>query len=267
MFNNGATTLMYHSLYDGREEYEALDPVDRPYSLSTTSFRQQLEQLDSKNIPVLDARDVADHPAQTLAKQHAVLLTFDDGHRSVYTHALPILQEFGLNAFVFLTTDKIATNPQFLDWTEVKALVLADCVMGGHGTSHQFLDEMDTQQVRNELSLSREIIEEHTDVPTLTMSLPGGRYNPGVLSECHTTGYQVIFTSEVRGPMLSSVPIRVGRFAIRHEIPLTEFNLMISGKPVYALKKRSVQLAKKGLQKLIGNDRYYRIYRKLAARR
>lgn len=267
MFNHGATTLMYHSLYNGEEEYEALDPVDRPYSLSTTGFRQQLEQLVANNIPVLDATDVAHQPVRTLAQKSSVLLTFDDGHRSVHSHALPILQEFGLNAFVFLTTDKIATDQQFLDWTEVNALVQADFVMGGHGASHQFLDEMNTQHLHNELSSSRKIIEEHTGVPTLTMSLPGGRYNPGVLSECHNTGYQVVFTSEVRGPMLSTVPIRVGRFAIRHAMPLAEFDLMTSGKPVYVLKKRSVQLAKKGLQKLIGNDRYYRIYRKLAARR
>jgi peptidoglycan/xylan/chitin deacetylase (PgdA/CDA1 family) len=267
MFNNGATTLMYHSLHNGRQEYEAMDPVDRPYSLSTTSFRQHLEHLVSNNIPVLDARDVAHHPAKALAQKHSVLLTFDDGHRSVHTHALPILQEYGLNAFVFLTTDKIATDPQFLDWNDVNALLRAGCVMGGHGTSHQFLDEMNARQVHNELSSSRKIIGDHTGVPTLTMSLPGGRYNRGVLSECHKTGYQVVFTSEVRGPILSTAPILAGRFAIRHEIPLAEFHLMISGKPVYALKKRSVQLAKKGLQKLIGNDRYYRIYRKLAARR
>lgn len=266
MFNNYTTTLMYHSLYNSNEEYEALDSVDRPYSISTADFRQQLDRLASSNIPVLNAGKLAEHPVKILTRKPSVLLTFDDGHRSVYTHALPILQEYQLNAFVFLTTDKIATDQQFLNWDEVNALNQAGCVMGGHGTSHQFLDGLDAQQVRNELSDSRKLIENHTGTSTRTMSLPGGRYNSDVLSQCHETGYQMVFTSDVRSPILSAAPVLIGRFAIRHGLPLGEYAQMISGKPLYVIKKRSVQLAKKGLQKLIGNERYYKLYRKLAAR-
>ena len=53
--------------------------------------------------------------------QRAVLITFDDGHRSVYEAGLPILQRYELPAVVFVVAGLIDTDEPFW-WDEVKAL-------------------------------------------------------------------------------------------------------------------------------------------------
>ncbi|WP_457673011.1 polysaccharide deacetylase family protein [Thiolapillus sp.] len=267
MISDHAICLMYHSLYDGEDEYLELHPDDRPYSLSTRQFRQQLQLLAERNIPVLDARGVEQAPHQVLRQQHAVVLTFDDGHRSFHRHALPILAEYGHTSFMFLSTDRISVDPAFLDWREVRELHQAGHVIGGHGASHRFLDELDREEVKRELQNSRERIESCIQEPCTTMSFPGGRYNPAVVKLAKDLGYKSLFTSEIRAPLFRRSPLLIGRHAIRHNMKLAEFCAMVTGDRRYAFRKRGLQLAKKSLQKLLGNERYHRLYQRLAARR
>jgi peptidoglycan/xylan/chitin deacetylase (PgdA/CDA1 family) len=56
--------------------------------------------------------------------RRAVLVTFDDGHRSVLEHALPILREHGIPAAAFVVTGLIGTEEPFW-WSEVIALARA----------------------------------------------------------------------------------------------------------------------------------------------
>ncbi len=267
MISDHSICLMYHCLYEGEGEYLELHPDDRPYSLSTHQFQQQLQLLADRGIPVLSARKTEGNPRQSLHQRHAVVLTFDDGHQSFHRHALPILAEHGLTAFMFLSTDKIGIDKHFLNWGEVKELHDAGHVIGGHGASHRFLDELDQDEARRELQVSREQIESCTGTPCTTMSFPGGRYNAAVLSLAQDLGYRSLFTSEVRAPLFDRSPLLIGRYAIRHNMSLSEFTAMVTGDRRYAARKRSLQLAKKGLQKLLGNERYHRLYQKLAARR
>jgi peptidoglycan/xylan/chitin deacetylase (PgdA/CDA1 family) len=59
--------------------------------------------------------------------RHAVLLTFDDGHRDVHDVTLPLLRERGLPAVAFVVAGLLGSDlPPW--WTEVKDLVRA----GGH---------------------------------------------------------------------------------------------------------------------------------------
>jgi len=267
MISDHTICLMYHCLYEGEDEYLELHPDDRPYSLSTHQFRQQLQLLADKGIPVLSARRTEENPHQSLHQQHAVVLTFDDGHQSFHRHVLPILAEYGHTAFMFLSTDKIGVDSHFLNWQEVKELHDAGHVIGGHGASHRFLDELDQDHAGRELRMSREQIESCTGLPCTTMSFPGGRYNAAVLTLAESLGYRSLFTSEVRAPLFNRSPLLIGRYAIRHNMNLSEFSAMVTGDRRYAIRKRSLQLAKKGLRKLLGNERYHRLYQKLAARR
>ncbi|MEZ4681886.1 MAG: polysaccharide deacetylase family protein [Caldilineaceae bacterium] len=54
--------------------------------------------------------------------QHAVLVTFDDGARSIYDIGLPILQKYDIPAVVFVIADLIGTNHPFW-WDEVEQLI------------------------------------------------------------------------------------------------------------------------------------------------
>jgi len=84
-------------------------------------FVSQLDHLAGAASPQsLDAVIDAVHGRCALPER-AVLITFDDGARSVYDEALPLLRERGLPAAAFVVTGLLDTNEPYW-WTEVEAL-------------------------------------------------------------------------------------------------------------------------------------------------
>lgn len=93
--------------------YHGVDDPDR--------FRGQLDYLVRTTRPVsLDEVTTALAGARPLPKR-AVLLTFDDGERSVLEAGLPLLQERGLPAVAFLLAGLLDGSEPFW-WTEVQHL-------------------------------------------------------------------------------------------------------------------------------------------------
>lgn len=87
-------------------------------------FGRQLDHIQATASPVSLAEVAASARAGADLPPHAVLVTFDDGERSVLEHALPALQARGIPAVAFVVTDSIGTDlPHW--WAEVEHLVAA----------------------------------------------------------------------------------------------------------------------------------------------
>ncbi|HZX81289.1 MAG TPA: poly-beta-1,6-N-acetyl-D-glucosamine N-deacetylase PgaB [Lysobacter sp.] len=105
-------------------------------AISTRNLAMQLDWLRSHGYVPVSAQAVRDARAgRATLPPKAVLLTFDGGYRSTYTHALPLLRAFGYPALVGLPTERIGRNAAgvrvgartvpgdaFLSWDEAKAL-------------------------------------------------------------------------------------------------------------------------------------------------
>lgn len=95
------------------------------------TFDRQLSYLARAATPVsLD--DVVDASAgrRTLPPR-SVLVTFDDGHRSVLESGLPLLRESGIPAVAFVVAGLLDTDQPFW-WTEVEHLVDAKGTADGY---------------------------------------------------------------------------------------------------------------------------------------
>ena len=91
------TMLSYHEISD-REN--ALVPG---YSVSPASFAQQMQWLKDSGYHFISLDDVvADEAGRKPLPDKAVLITFDDGYRSVYTQAFPVLKSLNAPAVVAL---------------------------------------------------------------------------------------------------------------------------------------------------------------------
>jgi peptidoglycan/xylan/chitin deacetylase (PgdA/CDA1 family) len=109
------------------------------------TFDRQLTYLARAAIPVsLD--DVFDAIAgrRTLPPR-SVLVTFDDGHRSVLDSGLPLLRERGIPAVAFVVAGLLDTDQPFW-WTEVEHLVRAKGTADGWAglTAPQFVRRLKT---------------------------------------------------------------------------------------------------------------------------
>lgn len=91
------TILSYHEI---AERQDALVPA---YAVTPTNFVRQLDWLKNNGYHFVSVDAVlADRAGKAPLPDKAVLLTFDDGYRSVYTHAYPILKLFQAPAVVSL---------------------------------------------------------------------------------------------------------------------------------------------------------------------
>lgn len=104
--------LLYHDISPSESDYVAgLDCTTAP-----DVFRLHLTYVKA-HYAVVDLLTLASGQAPP----GAVAITFDDGYASLHSHAFPILQELGLPATVFLTTDVVGNR----DLVWVNELVFA----------------------------------------------------------------------------------------------------------------------------------------------
>jgi peptidoglycan/xylan/chitin deacetylase (PgdA/CDA1 family) len=106
--------LMYHRI--ARETFD-------PWGLSVEPrrFAAQVEWL-KENRTVLPLQEFAEKHQERMLPDDAVSLTFDDGYASVLI-AVPLLEEHGLHATVFLPTNLIERGHEFW-WDELARLIV-----------------------------------------------------------------------------------------------------------------------------------------------
>ncbi len=155
--------LMYHSISDD------VDRELHPYFRTVTSprrFAQQVELLRRAGYESLRLSDAVRRLRHGMHKagQRSVVITFDDGLRDFRTQAMPLLEQAGFVATVFLSTDhldkRFLTGRDCLSRAEVRALADHGVEFGSHSASHRRLVELPRQELMRELKGSRAEIED-----------------------------------------------------------------------------------------------------------
>jgi peptidoglycan/xylan/chitin deacetylase (PgdA/CDA1 family) len=163
--------------------FHSVDDSGSVLSFPPRTFSRLLEALHDARLPVLDLDALLDSRTQ-----RGVALTFDDGMRSVFTHALPVLRDHGAPAHVFLTTGAVgrqgwatprAPEPAFdmLEWDEVEKLQEAGVRLESHTHSHPDLRELDDRRIAEECDAADGIIEERLGRRPRYFAYPFGHFS------------------------------------------------------------------------------------------
>ncbi|MCW3478666.1 poly-beta-1,6-N-acetyl-D-glucosamine N-deacetylase PgaB [Neisseriaceae bacterium JH1-16] len=122
--------LCYH-------EVEQNAQPDDPYSIDVEGLVRQLEWMRGRGYRFVSVDDVlADRAGTRPLPQKAVLLTFDDGYESAYTHVFPILKLFKAPAVIALVGSWLDVPPgvqvnyggkkvpraNFLSWPQIREM-------------------------------------------------------------------------------------------------------------------------------------------------
>lgn len=251
--------LMYHALYEDEASWRALSAQERPYAVSTESFKEQMILLQ-KHCRIIRA-DEHDQPPNS--EKLEVLLTFDDGHLSNARLAAPLLSEFGFTAIFFVTSDFIENDEQFCNWSHLATMASEGHVIGAHGASHRFFSEMDVATQRQEFEAPKDLAKRQVGLHLNTLSFPGGRYSGASLKLAEHIGYQTMYGSRFDVQVLGNrAPLP--RVAIRHSTSLEEFENIVTLNTSYYLKKKGGDALKRWAKRCIGDSQYDKLYQAAA---
>jgi len=175
--------------------------------MTTTLFEKQIRYLKDNGYRVISMAELEDFLAfRRGIPEKAVLINLDDGYRSTYEIAYPILKKYGFTAGLFIYTDFIGASSNSLTWKQLQEMKAAGFEVGSHSLSHCDLtkklegedDENYIERIRKELIESKKTIDRKLDQDTLYFAFPYGEYNHRILSLCEEAGYKLAF-SVLRG--------------------------------------------------------------------
>lgn len=173
--------LMYHAI----TAEDQRDPPQR--TVSRARFADQMRWLKELGYPVVPLRSAAAQIRAGAVERTAVVLTFDDGYRSVYEHAVPVLLEHGYPATVFLVPG--AMNGQraldalpedlgpLIDWSQARELVRQGIVVGSHSMTHRKLALLSADEARREVVDSTRALEDGLGVRVEEFCYPYGSFD------------------------------------------------------------------------------------------
>jgi peptidoglycan/xylan/chitin deacetylase (PgdA/CDA1 family) len=183
-------------------------------------FEEHMRYLKEGGYRVIPMRDLPGFLNYEKAlPEKAVVLTIDDGYRSAYDVAYPILRRYGFTATLFIYTDFVGVSSSALTWDHLRAMKEGGFEVGSHTLSHCDLtkrregEDMDAYLARvvSELRVSKEIIDEQLHQDTIYLAFPYGEYNQRILSLCEEMGYKLGFSVKRGGNPFFSDPLTLRR--------------------------------------------------------
>lgn len=157
----------------------------------------------------------------------SVVLTFDDGYRNFYEHALPVLQEYGFPAAVFVITDLVGGRADWLKQGGAEAVPMMNAAMlrelegsgvtlGSHTCSHAKLSRIAPASIGAEVQDSKRALEDLTGHEIRHFCYPFGLYNDAARDAVGEAGYRTALTC-IRGDANEADnPLEIPRKAISY---------------------------------------------------
>jgi peptidoglycan/xylan/chitin deacetylase (PgdA/CDA1 family) len=143
-----------------------------------------------------------------------IVLTFDNGYRSQYVNALPVLQRLHWVADENIQLTGLPPSQGGLTTAQVKGLIDAGWELDTQGISHADLVALTPSELHYQVATARQILQRRYRVPVNWFCYPSGHYNAAVIAAVKAAGF-VGSTTVIPGwASPSSDPFRLPRLRI-----------------------------------------------------
>jgi peptidoglycan/xylan/chitin deacetylase (PgdA/CDA1 family) len=226
--------------------HRLVDKVRYPGTEITPAvFEQQMKMLKDRGITVIGMQDLlAWKRGEKNIPPRCAVITFDDGWKSQYEVAWPILKKMGYPVTLFLYTEGIAGaslgGGQAITWEMLGDMRDNGVDIEAHSATHQDLREGHTvmivepdrkrtkkkltgaeyeQWVQNEVVGCKTLLEQRLAIKINCFAVPFGNYNDHVKELARNAGYEAMFTVYGQPITWTSPMDALGRYAIEANKP------------------------------------------------
>ncbi len=244
--------LMYHSI-------ALVDNAKfRPFAVPPIHFAAQMAYLQQQGytpVTVTQLMQIRAEHAMS-GKQfpaRLVVLTFDDGFADFFTDALPVLQQYGFGATLYISTAFVGQTSRWLrhegehmramlTWEQIREIANAGIECGGHTHQHVQLDAVPLSRVNQEVIDCKHLLEEHLGQPILSFAYPFGYYTPDVKQCVCAAGYTSACAVGYQISSECSDPLALTRFIVKPTTTLADFQLLLDGTALSSLETAYLQM-------------------------
>lgn len=226
--------------------HRLVDKVRYPGTeITPAMFEQQMKMLKDRGITVIGMQDLlAWKRGEKNIPPRCAVITFDDGWKSQYEVAWPILKKMGYPITLFLYTEGIAGaslgGGQAITWEMLGDMRDNGVDIEAHSATHQDLREGHTvmivepdrkrtkkkltgaeyeQWVQNEVVGCKTLLEQRLAIKINCFAVPFGNYNDHVKELARNAGYEAMFTVYGQPITWTSPMDALGRYAIEANKP------------------------------------------------
>lgn len=218
----GVLILEYH-MVDTHEDADS-----HPYNVPPDEFAAQLDYLQQQGYTTITIMDFlrAKKGKQQLPEK-PIILTFDDGYEDNYTVLLPMLEERGMTAVIFMPTNLIG-RPDYLTWEELRDMSRRGLEIGSHTADHEPLTTFSPEGQQDQVHLSK-LLMEWNGLPTVfSFSYPNGMYDDTMPALLKENEYLAAVTGDAGLNTFDTNPYLLQRTNIPHpRFGLLEFRLRL----------------------------------------
>ncbi|CCB66028.1 polysaccharide deacetylase family protein [Hyphomicrobium sp. MC1] len=178
--------------------YHSIDEPEMGVNdVSERQFRAQIELALKKGYTFVEPSRIA----RGLGSERDLAITFDDGRRSVATHAARILAEYEIPWTLFVVTDwtdhtNAYHQERIVSWKDLEHLMTLGVEIGSHSRTHPDFSKISERFLTDELSGSRKIIEDRLGVAPTTFAIPLGQslnWSAAAATAAREAGYEIIY--------------------------------------------------------------------------
>ncbi len=204
--DTGSFITAQFTLNNGTKIYQ--DVVALPASLNWTKTTHAIEVpinaisltifhlIKSNGFLAIDNVSLVKKQSQVSTFQNGIVtLSFDDGWKSIYQNAIPILNNAGIKSSQYIITERF-DFPAYMNESEVLAVYNAGHEIGSHTETHRDLTIISQVEAKEEIEGSRDTLISLGITPVSTFAYPFGSYNGAIKGMVSNAGYLAARSSD-----------------------------------------------------------------------
>ncbi len=196
------------------------DNCDSPLCMPADVFDRQMRYLKDNGYHTVTPAELIDFLRyRKPLPRKSVWITMDDGYRSTYKVAYPILKQYGFTATMFVYTEFVGASRLAVTWEQLREMKANGFVVGSHTVTHSDLtkprsDESEDEfiaRVRRELGESKKTIDKKLGQNTTVLAYPFGYYDRRAVNLAHDAGYKLAASVRRGGNPFFANPLALRR--------------------------------------------------------
>ena len=246
-------SFLYHRLTDDR----ALSRL-QPLSVHEEDFRLHLELLDRWGFTTITFKDYLLFQQKKLhLPRKPIIITLDNGSEETLRVALPLLQEAGCKAVVFVPADPSSRGNgrgrddscgRPLSPANLRQLSAEGMEIGSLSLTRQPLTMMPHHVAHNEITFSKQQLEMILGVPVVSFAYPFGQVNALVKRMVEEAGYMFACGWSTGPGTFGDDLLEIRRFTVRTRVGAVGFGLRLHAP--YDLYEQCIQRTRSALARM-----------------